>query len=174
MRLKTLLAVAAAIVALSACGGGSSSVSPDATPKTRIQGLEESGAIPKLDRTDTVAGIDANANGIRDDVEAYVSAQYRTTEQKSAANQFASVMQAAMLVNKDDLPAVKAVSVRGARAVNCIYSHFNVDGDKMAAAVVEEIRSISTNTKPRLLAYLAYSKALDGTSGALPEGNTCE
>ena len=121
-----------------------------------------------------MAGIDANTNGIRDDVEGYVSAQYSTALQRSAVNQFASVMQAAMLVNKGDLAAVKAVSVRGARAVNCIYSRFDPNGDTKPAAVVAEVRAISTNTKARLLAYLAYSKALDGTSGALPEGNTCE
>ncbi len=173
----TLPAIAAAIVAmgiLSACGGGSSSVSPNASPKAKVQALEESGAIPNLERTDTVAGIDADTNGIRDDVEAYISAQYGTADQKAAARQFAAVMQAALLVDTTDLAAVKAISVRGSRAVNCIYRQFDAGGDKQPAAVVAEIRSASTNTKPRLMAYLAYSKALDGTSSALPEGNTCE
>ena len=84
-------------------------------------------------------------------------------------------MQAAIDVNKSDLTEVKALSIKATRAVNCIYSKFDGTlGSKQPALVVEELRAVSTNTKARLLAYLSYSKALDGTSGALPEGDTCE
>lgn len=40
------------------------------TPKEQVVALETSGAIPKLDRGNTFVGTDANANGVRDDVEA--------------------------------------------------------------------------------------------------------
>ena len=179
MKKQTMPTIASAIVALatlSACGGGSSSApeAEPASPKARIAALEASGALPKLERTDTVDGLDTNADGIRDDVEAFISTHYSTPEQQAASRQFASVMQAAMLVDKEDIAAVKAISLRSSRAVNCIYTRFDPDGDIKPAAVVQELRSISTNTKQRLLAYLAYAKALDGTTSALPEGDTCE
>ena len=143
--------------------------------KAKLQELENSGAIPKLDRSDSVAGTDNDLDGIRDDVEAYISANYAGDAQRAAARQFAKVLQDAMLVDKADLAAVKAIAVRGSRAVNCVYAHFDgMEGSKQPSRVVEELRAVSTNTKPRLLAYLAYSKALDGTAGALPEGDTCE
>ena len=41
-------------------------------------------------------------------------------------------------------------------------------------SLLDEIISITTNTKPRLLAYLALSKALDGTVSVGLTGDTCE
>jgi hypothetical protein len=164
--LKTAMIVSMAL-AFAACNG--------ASDDAKLQELEDSGAIPKLDRSDSIAGIDANSDGIRDDVEAYIASNYAGDAQRAAARQFAKVMQDAMLVDKTNLSAVKAIAVRSSRAVNCIYAHFDgTAGSKQPSQVVGEIRAVSTNTKPRLLAYLAYSKALDGTAGALPEGDTCE
>lgn len=89
--------------------------------------------------------------------------------------QFASAVQAAMLVDSSNNAAVKQAAIRIARAANCINTKFDpVAGDKHPAAVGSELESITTNTKQRLLAYLAFNKALDGTSGTLPEGDTCE
>lgn len=147
----------------------------DATPKEKLEALENSGAIPKLERTNSIAGIDANANGIRDDVEAYIAANYSNPAQRAAVIQFAGVIQDAMLVDKANVAAAKAISVRVDRAINCLYSKFDVSsGEKHPAAIGQEIESISANTKKRLLAYLAFSKALDGTVGTSPEGDTCE
>lgn len=120
-------------------------------------------------------GPDINNNGIRDDIETYIATNYTSTTQRTAAEQFARVMQAAMLVDKADIAAAKAIALQGSKAVNCIYSRFDGNaGSKQPSAVVEELKSVSTNTKARLLAYLAYSKALDGTAGSIPEGDTCE
>lgn len=153
-------------------------ISPDAaimTPQQRIQSLEDQGALPKLERSTDVQGSDINTNGIRDDIETYIATNYTSSTQRAAAEQFARVMQAAMLVDKTDIAAAKAIALQGSKAVNCIYSRFDGNaGSKQPAAVVEELKSVSTNTKTRLLAYLAYSKALDGTAGSIPEGETCE
>jgi hypothetical protein len=145
------------------------------TPQEKIQSLEDQGAIPKLDRTSDIQGPDVNANSIRDDVDTYIADHYPLLPQRAAAEQFARVMQAAILVDKNDATAVKAAALESAKAVHCIYTQFDGNaGTKQAAAVIEEIESISTSTKARLLAYLAFAKALDGTSGSVPEGDTCE
>lgn len=145
------------------------------TPKQEIQLLEDKGILPKLDRSSDVQGPDVNANGIRDDVETYIATNYTTTPQRAAAEQFARVVQTAMLVDTADSAAVKAESLKSSKAVHCIYTRFDGSlGTKQPAAVVQEIESISTSTKERLLAYLAFSKALDGTAGSLPRGDTCE
>jgi hypothetical protein len=145
------------------------------TAKERVQALEAQGALPKLDRSLDIQGPDTNTNGIRDDVENLIATNYTSAPQRAAAEQFARVMQSAILVEKTDTAAAKAIAVKGSKAINCIYSKFDGSpGSKQPAAVVAELKSISTNTKPRLLAYMAYAKALDGTTGALPEGDTCE
>lgn len=165
-----------AAIAIAGCGGGSGGGGESAANKQQISALETAGSIPNLERGTSVAGTDENNNGIRDDVETYIANTYSGSAQQAAARQFAGVMQAAMLVDKGDASAVKAMAVRSSRGVNCLYSRFDGrnNGGKSAAQVVQEIRAISTNTKPRLLAYLAYAKALDGTAGSLPEGDTCE
>ena len=41
-------------------------------------------------------------------------------------------------------------------------------------SVVEEILGVTTNTKQRLLQYIALDKALDGTVISLPSGDVCD
>lgn len=168
-----------------ACGGGGGGggavstvdpVSPQlVTPQLQIAALEANGTLPKLDRSIGLAGPDTNANGIRDDVEAYIETSYTTPAQRAAVQQIAAVLQAALLVDTTNTVAVRSISSRSSRAVNCIYKNFNgKNGSKQPAIVASEIESLTMNTKPRLLKYLAYSKALDGATMAMSEGNTCE
>ena len=168
------------ILVLTACGGGDSSGSPAASspaassPAQRIAALEVSGSIPRLDRTNSIAGPDADNNGVRDDVDAYISTRYLAAPQKAAALQVARTIQKELLVSKTDKPAIKLLTLAEDRAVNCVYSNFDRNGPIKPAAVVQDIESVTTNTQERLLAYLAFSKAADGTTGTIPEGETCE
>ena len=140
-----------------------------------MDALEASGAIPALERGSTLTGIDSNGNGVRDDVDAYISAQYSEASQRAAAIQSARALQAALLINVQDVAAARAVSLKITQAANCVFSRFpGSPATKDPARVLQELEGVTANTKPRLLAYLAYNKALDGTSAALPEGDTCE
>ena len=137
-------------LALTACGGGGDSSSSD------------------------IAGPDANNNGVRDDVEAYINTRYLVAPQKAAVLQLARSFQKQLLVNKTDKPAVKLSLLAGAYAVHCVYSKFDGNSPFQPSAVVEEIESVTTNTKARLLAYRAFSKAADGTTLTIPERDSCE
>ncbi|WP_127471969.1 hypothetical protein [Thiomicrorhabdus aquaedulcis] len=144
------------------------------TPKEQVVVLEESNAIPMLERSNTLVGIDTNANGVRDDVESILSINYTLSIQLAAAMQAAKAMQTALVVDVADIPAVKVVDREISRGINCIYSKFDgANNSKQPAQVAQEIEAITANTKQRLLAYLQFNKALDGTSSALPEGDTC-
>ncbi len=151
-------------------------VSVASTAKEQLMAIEASGAIPKLERGNTLLGTDANANGVRDDVEAILTSNYTSSIQLAAAMQTAKAMQNALTVDTADIPAVKAVDREISRGINCIYSKFDgANGSKQPAQVAQELEAITTaSTKQRLLAYLQFNKALDGTSSALPEGETCE
>ena len=145
------------------------------SPQAKLAELEASGAIPKLERGNTLQGIDVNANGVRDDVDAFINNQYPVPSQRAAALQTAQALQAALLVNQQDIGAAKEASRRVSNAVNCVFSQFSGGlNSKEPARVVKELEGVTANTKPRLLAYLAYNKTLNGTSSALPEGDTCE
>jgi hypothetical protein len=144
-------------------------------PKEQVVVLEASGAIPNLDRGNAIVGAEANANGVRDDVEAFITRNYTSSIQRTAAMQTARALQHALTVDTTDKSAVKVVDREISRGVNCIYSKFGgANSSKQPAQVVQELESITANTKQRLVAYRRFNKALDGTSSALPDGDTCE
>ena len=147
----------------------------ESSPAAQLLALEEAGTIPKLERGNTLLGVDSNNDGVRDDVEAYINAKYASATQRSAAMQAARSLQATLLVDVRDVTAAKAASRRVTYAANCIFARFAGPPDSPdPARVIKELEGVTTNTKARLLAYLAYNKALNGTSSSLPEGDTCE
>lgn len=162
---------------LAACGGETSTNPAESakTSKEKIEVLELAGELPKLDRGDSIGGADINGNGVRDDVEAVLIRNYTSPLQLAAAIQTAKALQKSLMVNIADMNSVKAVDREISRGINCIYSKFDGSGtSKQPSQVSSEIEAITSNTKGRLLAYRQFNKALDGTSSALPEGDTCE
>jgi len=160
---------------LAGCGGGSSAVSSEPSPQQQLANLEASGAIPVLDREPTLAGIDANGNGVRDDIERYIDGKYPDAAQRKAAIQTAHALQTKLLVNLDDSTALDEAATLGVRAVNCRSIVFpGIDGIAHSWRMSSDIEAMTANTKTRLMAYLAYNKARSGTVSTLPEGNTCD
>jgi hypothetical protein len=76
-----------------------------------------------------------------------------------------------ILVNKADRFAVKNVDLSNTKSIHCILSVFTV---KKGGPISDYIESITSNTQDRLRAYLAFNKAVNGTSSTLPRGDTCE
>ena len=176
---KNSLLTALTLVAIHGCGGSGGAGGGEAAPKTPAQAvaqLEAQGKIPSnLDRSNTLAGIDADGNGIRDDVDAHILKL--SAVQQPIARQKARAVQAEILVDKTNIQAVREADLKSSKAMAC--SNFRFPGNstadgKLRRQVDDEITSITTNTKPRLLAYLALSKALDGTVLVALDGDTCE
>lgn len=179
MRTRLAACAVTASLLVAACGGGSGGSSASPAPSTsassQLQALEQSGQIPQLDRSSSLAGPDANTNGVRDDVDAYIAANLSATPEKAAAaTQLARGVQSSVVVNAGDIDAVKTAQRQVTRATNCVYSRFTGDTVKPPGKVSRELEAITANTRERLTAYLAYNKALDGTSWSTPEGDTCE
>ncbi|MCY1530839.1 hypothetical protein D9M68_660450 [compost metagenome] len=162
-------------LALTGCGGGGSAGSAAAlTPHEQLAQLEATGVLPALDRGDSVAGIDANANGVRDDIERHIEKKYTVSAERAAAMQMARAHQQMLLVDKSNEIALDRVSGGSFRAIVCLGSTFAGPDASNSSLVRTEIRALTTNTKERLLAYLAYNKARSGSVSRLPEGETCE
>ncbi|MDR1460230.1 MAG: hypothetical protein LBI78_01095 [Campylobacteraceae bacterium] len=160
---KKIFATAIVVFLLTGCGSDNAS---DKTSK---------GELPKLDRSSDIAGPDENQNGIRDDIEAYIVENYPDEKHKKALFQYAKVKQASLLVDAADRLAAKKIGTQNSRALHCIFLRFDTKkGTENPDIVSDKIFSMTTNTKARLKAYLAYNKALDGTAWTLPEGDTCE
>lgn len=166
-------------VALTGCGGGgtagsTSGAGSSRTPQEEIALLEANGELPVLEREPTLGGIDANTNGVRDDIERHIEKKYTEPAQRKAAMQTARAYQQMLLVDKSDVVALENVSGTGFRAIVCLNRIFSGEDVANSSLVRTDIKAITTNTKQRLLAYLAYNKARDGSVSRLPEGDTCE
>lgn len=144
------------------------------TAAQKIQKMENSGELPMLETTDTIEGIDTDKNGIRDDIDAYIKQTYPDEAQQKAVRQYARALQASLLVDKNDKIAVKAATNAKARAISCIFEKIPSEQSRINGSIVEEILGATTNTKQRLLEYLALNKALDGTVISLPNGEVCD
>ena len=176
-----LLALALTTFALTACGGSDKSASPGApstsgptpTPAAQLQALEASGELPKLDRSSSIKGPDTDNNGIRDDIDAWIAAQPITEAQKKAAQQMAKVQQAKLLVDLSNEAALQSLGDQSMRAVSCIVDSFEPEFQK-GSEMRGQLESMMANTKERAKQYIAYNRAVSGSSGRLPKGNTCE
>ncbi|MFV5490807.1 hypothetical protein [Acinetobacter sp. ASP199] len=175
---KSILLGSFCFIALSACGGESDSSTPQdekiTTKEQVFQKLEDEGKLPKLERTDSILGIDQDQNGIRDDIDAYIKEKYKDELQKKAVQQFARVSQLKLAVNLEDEVALQASSHEADRAMTCVYKTFKSEPNIDASDVVDEIDNMTTNTKKRLQAYYKYSDALDGFVFTIPQRDYCD
>jgi hypothetical protein len=176
-------------VGLSACSGSDNPPPPASATTTtpvdqtstvpalsvaaQIAALEASGKLPKLDRSSDIKGPDANNNGIRDDIDAWIAAQPITEVQKKAAQQMARVQQTTLLVDFSDRTALQTVGDRGMAAAVCLSKIFGLDRSA-SVELGDKIEAITANTKERAMQYIKYNRARSGSTTSLPTGNTCE
>ncbi|MGQ3001195.1 MAG: hypothetical protein ACT6UH_00175 [Hydrogenophaga sp.] len=164
-------------LALAGCGGDKRAEGGDAarTPQQVIEQLEASGELPKLERLPSVEGMDANGNGVRDDIETHIHRKYTDPAQRKAAMQMARALQRALLVDKSDSVAIDAAAQAIAKAVDCSFDIFaGADNEKHRYRMSNELESITTNTKERLNAYLAFNKAVSGSVTSSYESRGCD
>ena len=143
------------------------------TPTELVEQLEAHGSIPMLDRENTLRGIDENNDGIRDDVEIYIHWHYPKLE--APARQLAAALQASLLVDLGNAEALGEVAMQVARAVDCVdRSGLDIQNKPDDPHVLDDLQAITANTKHRMLAYLAFNAALDGTLSFPLEGDACD
>ena len=173
-----LIGAAWLVAAVSACGAGEQPSAQDALPgnaslKSQIQALERSGALPALDRSTSITGPDANNNGVRDDIEAYIAGLPLSDAQKRAALQDARATQAALVVDLADKAALQKVGDGLMASTNCLGDLF-VSDIKYASELSGKIEAMTANTKERARRYIQYNSARSGSVTRMPQGDTCE
>ena len=177
MRLQLWTAVLA-LAAVSACGGAGGAPSPSAqqppgatSVKDALSNMEASGATPALDRSTSVAGPDTNANGVRDDVEAYVASLADSATQKRALLGMSKALTTAMTTVPSDATALRRATALINNAVDCLWQRYPAD---QASGKLLEMRKVTVNTRSRYDAYAAYNAAVAGTVVTLPRDAVCD
>jgi len=157
---------------------GSTSGTPPTPPGSltlaqQIEQLERKGGYPTLDRSSDIAGPDANKNGVRDDIEAWINAQQVNEPQRKALMQSARSLQQTLLVDLTDKAAVQRAGEGIMASVNCAGDQFEPSREK-SYPLARKIEAMTANTRERAMRYMQYNKARSGSSTTLANHDTCE
>lgn len=117
-------------------------------------------SVPTPDGKATLAGIDANANGVRDDVEQYIAQSHPSSaKERAALTQYAKSELSALLDAND-----KALSIQHAeetdKAMECTFYTF--PSFDSAVQSMKALDQVMLNTDARNRAYFVYNDKLGG------------
>jgi len=178
MKAIASIALLVTSVSLTACGGNSNAQTtqspsgPEISAGSQVRALEAAGRLPTLDRSDSLAGPDVNGNGVRDDIDQWISQQDGTAPQKQAMTQSAQALQHMLLVDLRDDAALQAAAEASADAVACMYDQFP---DPQTPSIIgNRIEAFTANTEQRARRYMAYNARRGGTTTRMLNTNTCK
>lgn len=136
------------LITISACSGSGNSNSPSSSQEAA-----------------TVAGVDANHDGVRDDVDRYISATYpNSAKTRSALMQYAKGVQTSF-VNVSTASQAAAHESQMLRAGACLTATMG------SAAAISEIDARMANTPDRVKARSTYEGYLEGKVFTIPSGD---
>ena len=105
----------------------------------------------------SIAGVDANHNGVRDDVEKYIAKTYADPAKKdtrAALMQYAKTLQAAVVDASTPSTATAAVAGQHLQELATAFQCLGARNSQDFAVVTSELRLIALNTDARRQAYL--------------------
>lgn len=108
----------------------------------------------------TLAGIDSNGNGVRDDVERYIAINHQDSAKvRAALMQFATVAQLELIDSTDKQKSIQHANESG-RAIDCMV---DIAGSvQKAENLYKDLQLVILNTDARNKAYFAYDDQLGG------------
>lgn len=181
-RLAKFACLGCCLVLFAACGGGSSTGAADSGPTPTSTptppstgggtGTTSPGPLGVVeDRSAGLMGTDADANGIRDDVDALIQLKYASsTEIKKAAERRARAIQA-LLVSSTQQEALRAADA----LMSAAYCQFKLPvAMQVKRQMTKDLEALTANTKERLLAYVSADKLLNGSAQNSPTNVICE
>lgn len=176
----SILSVLVGSLLLVGCGGEDKNISKEdsappvkteVSPVAALKQLEQSGDLPILNRDSTISGVDANNNGVRDDIDQYVNSLPDTATQKKALLQVSKSLNIAMTVNVNNQNQVIDAANNISGSIKCIYSLYTPE---IAPEKQADMEKFTVNTTERVAAYEQFNTAVSGSSFVLPQGDGCE
>ncbi|WP_159651045.1 hypothetical protein [Vibrio atypicus] len=134
---------------------------------------------PILNRDDTLKGVDANENGIRDDIDEFINALVIPENERGFYQQSARHLQTVFDYDYSagtevDTEVAELHSEKLLPIIHCL-EQLGLDWDD-AVGTKDTVHALTLNTKLRSQHYASYNKALDGTGVEFsePTGDDCE
>lgn len=126
---------------------------------------------PELDRTDTVQGIDANQNGIRDDIERFIGSLDITQEQKEKLFDYSRYVQKVMV--KDAFTLTNTREFDQAMGASMLCALYTFEDRSEGRTYIRQIMKFSANTYDRAKNYDSYNAMMNGKAIPMPSVKTC-
>ncbi|HDX8428298.1 TPA: hypothetical protein RQN23_002998 [Aeromonas veronii] len=139
-----------------------------------VMGADNGYQTPTLDRSQDIAGPDANGNGVRDDLDDYINGLPDTEPQKQALRQSYSLLRSLLLLDTTNTTVVLDGMRRTGASIACMYARYSEEEAALMHQRFREMESYSMNTRERTMAYARFNRAASGHSGVLPRGDGCE
>lgn len=170
MKTKNLIIIVVLLL-LYACGGGGTSTTPPTSTS-----LPPNPVINE-DTSAGLKGVDANANGIRDDIDQLISQKFsKTPEIKKAAEQDARATQQMLEATTREEALVAGEQI--GRAIACKFKMLPGVDDKehykLRRAISREIEALTANTRERIKKYLESNKLAGGGYFTKPQEPVCD
>ncbi len=144
---------------LTSCGGGGGGTPLETTTDDIV---DDSGLPPDPGKAGkaTLAGIDSDDDGLRDDVQRYIVLTYQDSEKTRAAlTQEAQMMQNALLDAGNKEKSIRHGEESGRSSACLSYVLGSLEAKRAAR---DKLNSIILNTDERNYAYFAYNEQLGG------------
>ena len=178
--MKKFMLVALLASVLVACAVGCSpTASPatsEGTPVASAPVVSSKSIIENEDLAPGLKGVDANKNGIRDDIDRLIAKKYAATPAiKKAAEQSARSLQYFMEATTRQQALV--ASDEDGRALACIEKQlpYSVPGNEnMASQMSKQIEALTVNTKERFTKYWNSNKLIGGGYFSQPLEPVCD
>lgn len=135
------------LMMLGACSKASSPEVSAVKVSGVIAEMESHGEIPVLDRSATLGGVDADNNGIRDDIDKLIVAQHKSEEETKAMQQLAKAIQIELTSKLTNRAEIQLSGERVGKAIDCLGDKTGKDFDR----VFHLILNSSINTRARKL-----------------------
>lgn len=162
-------------LALTACGGGDGSdrgATPPSVPASASTSTSGTGSQPmtesiQWDMSVSIVGIDANRDGVRDDIERWIDLSGLPAAQQLALRRAAKAMQAVLAVDHSDAVATRAVAYSYRLARKCA-----TDG-LISSSILNALEGYMISTSARAAAYDRYQEILGTSGSATPQAVGC-
>ncbi|WP_052238196.1 hypothetical protein [Vibrio sinaloensis] len=134
---------------------------------------------PVLNRDDTLKGVDADENGIRDDIDEFINTLVIPENERGYYQQSARHLQTVFEYDYSagtevDTEVAELHSEKLLPIIHCL-EQLGLDWDD-AVSTKDIVHALTLNTKLRSQHYASYNKVLDGTGVEFsePTGDDCE
>lgn len=120
-----------------------------------------------------IKGPDADADGIRDDIDSFIARQTYTGPQRQAVRQLARSYQSVLTLKGDDPAAAAPLAAEITRSEICVQKQFS-SPYLAAPKLVLLYRRATTNSAERMQAFARFDNAVKGHKIPPPAGEACE